>query len=135
MDKISAAERSRIMSRIRGKDTAPEMLLRKALSRLGYRYRMDYGKYRIDIAFVSNKIAVFVDGCFWHGCKIHSKPPKTNRSYWIPKLHRNMQRDMERTADLEGLGWIVLRFWEHDIEQHLNRCVTKVERTYNGMNE
>ncbi len=133
MDIMSAADRSRIMSRIRGRDTVPEMLLRGALSGKGYRYRVNYGKDKIDIAFVSKKIAVFVDGCFWHGCKKHSVMPKSNKDYWIPKLHKNVQRDRKRTADLKRLGWTVIRLWEHDVEQHLDRCEKIVETSYGSV--
>jgi DNA mismatch endonuclease (patch repair protein) len=68
---------------------------------------------RADIAFTRQRIAVFIDGCFWHSCPEHLHLPKANADYWIPKLARNVERDAEVTAVLRGLGWTVLRFWEH----------------------
>ena len=133
MDIMSTADRSRVMSRIKGRDTVPELLLRRALYKSGYRYRINYGSYKIDIAFASKKLAVFIDGCFWHGCRFHSSMPKTNRNYWVPKLRRNIQRDRERTAELKKLGWTVLRFWEHDVKRHPNRCEAIIVRAY-GVN-
>lgn len=88
MDKISKEKRSKVMSAIRSEDTKPEMLLRKALWAKGLRYRVHYGKEKIDIAFPSIRLAVFVDGCFWHGCPQHSHLPKSNESYWHPKLKK-----------------------------------------------
>lgn len=68
---------------------------------------------RPDIAFTRSRVAVFVDGCFWHCCPDHGRPPKTNRSYWGPKLARNVERDRRDTLALEGAGWRVVRLWEH----------------------
>lgn len=115
------------MSTIRSKNTAPEVLLRKALFAKGCRYRIHYGVNKIDIAFPCKKIAVFVDGCFWHGCPMHAHLPKSNKEYWIPKLNKNKTRDKETTKQLENEGWVVLRFWEHEldnIETLSNRIVS-----------
>jgi DNA mismatch endonuclease, patch repair protein len=114
-DRISKQVRSRIMSSIRSKDTKPEIAIRRALWMKGYRYRTQFGAEKIDIAFLSRKIAIFVDGCFWHGCPTHSNQPKTNQGYWFPKLKKNIQRDIETNARLKAQGWTVLRFWEHEI--------------------
>ena len=101
------------MSAIHSKDTKPEIILRKALWKEGLRYRISFGKQKIDVAFPKRKVAVFVDGCFWHGCPIHSHLPKSNQEYWIPKLERNRNRDNVNTEKLQNEGWKVIRFCEH----------------------
>jgi DNA mismatch endonuclease (patch repair protein) len=103
------------MSAIRSENTKPEIALRKALWARGLRFRIHYGKEKIDIAFPSQKVAIFVDGCFWHGCPIHSHIPKSNREYWLPKLRRNMERDKSKQDRLGLQGWKVMRFWEHEL--------------------
>lgn len=112
--------RSRNMRANRRADTKPEVALRSALHRLGYRYRKDFQlnlgevKVRPDIVFTARKIAVFVDGCFWHVCPEHGREPTTNEWYWTPKLRRNMDRDRRVNAALDAAGWTVLRLWEHE---------------------
>lgn len=117
------------MSRIRGRDTKPEVLLRKALWETGLRYRLNYkltGKP--DLVFVGKRIAVFVDGCFWHGCPDHCQAPATNKRFWKEKLARNKTRDKDVNEALSAQGWSVLRFWEHDIKENLESCVKRVLR-------
>jgi len=101
-------------------DTTPELALRHALHRLGYRYRKDYRldldggrRVRPDIAFTARKVAVFVDGCFWHACPEHGSKPRANEWYWGPKLVRNVERDRINNAALILAGWTVVRLWEH----------------------
>lgn len=107
------------MAAIRRRDTKPEVALRSALHRSGLRFRKDYplrvdGKLiRPDIAFPRRRVAVFVDGCFWHSCPDHGRKPGENEKYWLPKLTRNADRDREQTQALESAGWAVLRIWEH----------------------
>jgi DNA mismatch endonuclease (patch repair protein) len=115
VDRISKEKRSKIMSAIRSKNTNPEVILRRFLWSKGFRYRVHYGKEKIDIAFPSKKLAVFVDGCFWHGCPLHSHIPKSNQSYWIPKLQRNKERDAAKDKRLKSSGWKVVRIWEHEL--------------------
>lgn len=103
----------------RRRDTSPELAVRKLLHAAGLRYRVDYRvvpelRARADLAFTRARIAVFIDGCFWHSCPEHGTRPKSNADYWIPKLARNVQRDRATDAALESLGWLVLRFWEHE---------------------
>lgn len=112
--------RSRNMQANRRTDTKPEVALRKALHHRGYRYRKDLllrlpGGLRVrpDIVFTGRKIAVFVDGCFWHSCPEHGRQPTTNEWYWSPKLERNRERDRSVTEELRSAGWTVLRIWEH----------------------
>lgn len=111
-------EKSEAMRRVRTVGTAPEIALRKRLHEAGLRFRVAYpvpGKPRrtIDVAFTRRRLAVFVDGCFWHGCPIHSGRPKTNSAFWRAKVSANRQRDRETDALLEAVGWTVLRIWEH----------------------
>ncbi len=100
-------------------DTKPEVVLRKALHGLGLRYRKDFRldlgrvKVRPDIVFTARKVAVFVDGCFWHVCPDHGRQPTTNEWYWTPKLRRNMERDRAVNEALHSAGWRVVRLWEH----------------------
>ncbi len=105
----------------RRRDTGPELALRKVLHRLGLRYRVDFpirprgGRLiRPDIVFPARRIAVYVDGCFWHGCPVHGTRSATNRRYWDEKIAANQVRDARITAALEADDWTVLRFWEHD---------------------
>ena len=105
----------------RRKDTKPELALRRALHSRGYRYRKDYRldlaggtRVRPDIAFTARKVAVFVDGCFWHGCPQHGSRPAVNVWYWEPKLRRNTERDRAADAALAEAGWAVVRVWEHE---------------------
>jgi DNA mismatch endonuclease (patch repair protein) len=100
-------------------DTKPEMALRAALHAMGYRYRKDFRldlplrRVRPDLAFTSRKVAVFVDGCFWHACPDHGSKPKSNDWYWSPKLAKNVERDRAADEALTQAGWTVVRLWEH----------------------
>jgi len=119
------------MSRIKGKDTKPETTLRKALWRKGLRYRLHYKiPGRPDLVFVGARIAVFVDGCFWHGCPDHSVQPKSNADFWKKKLATNMERDKQINAKLSGLGWKVIRIWEHEVSSELDAVVRRIEKAY-----
>lgn len=101
-------------------DTKPEMALRRELHRQGLRYRKDYrldlegARVRPDIAFTARRVAVFVDGCFWHVCPEHGTKPAANTWYWGPKLARNVERDRAADAALLAAGWQVVRIWEHE---------------------
>ncbi len=123
---MDAAARSKLMSKIRSKGTSPEMALRRALWHSGIRYRVQYGKERIDIAFPGKKVAVFVDGCFWHSCPIHGHIPKSNIGYWKPKLERNIEMARAKDARLIEYGWQVLHFWEHEIKYDPQKCAEKI---------
>ncbi|MER6705697.1 very short patch repair endonuclease [Streptomyces fumanus] len=106
------------MSRQPSKDTGVELAVRRLLHAAGLRYRVEYPvpgmpRRRIDVAFPKAKIAVLIDGCFWHGCPRHATHPKANAEWWRRKLERNMARDRETTEHLTAAGWTVLRFWEH----------------------
>jgi DNA mismatch endonuclease (patch repair protein) len=105
------------MARVKGRNTQPELALRKALWAAGLRYRLHRKLPGTpDLAFVSAKVAVFVDGCFWHGCPQHYSFPATRPEFWAAKLDRNVARDARVDAELTALGWNALRLWEHDIK-------------------
>ncbi|MFB7184168.1 very short patch repair endonuclease [Streptomyces sp. NPDC056230] len=117
--KPSSPSVSARMSRQASRDTAPEVAVRKLLHASGYRYRVNervpgMSRRTIDIAFTRAKVAVMIDGCFWHGCPEHATQPKSNAGWWRDKLDRNMARDVETTEHLSAAGWTVLRFWEHE---------------------
>ena len=124
--------RSSNMSKIRERDTAPEMLLRKALWHRGFRFRVNFkvGEARPDIVFTSRKVVIFIDGCFWHGCPQHYVMPRTRSEFWSTKLLSNTIRDRKQTVALIESGWRVLRFWEHELEVELFQAVKQVERVF-----
>lgn len=110
------------MQRQRRKDTKPELSLRRALFAMGLRYRVDRAvgpgtRRRADIVFGPARVAVFVDGCFWHSCPLHRTQPKANAAWWAEKLAGNVQRDRATDRRLGELGWLVLRVWEHEAPQ------------------
>ena len=113
--------RTRIMKANRRRDTKPELAVRSALHRRGLRFRVDlpirppgHRVVRPDVVFTRQKLALFVDGCWWHGCPTHATVPTTNREYWVPKLKENRTRDCRQTRALEDAGWIVIRVWSHE---------------------
>lgn len=117
----------------RGRDTEPEMRVRRLLHALGARYRVHYRpafmpRRSIDIAFPRRRVACFVDGCFWHGCPHHFVPPKANRSYWEGKIDANQDRDRGTDALLTEHGWIVLRFWEHEAPDVVAQTIFNIVR-------
>ena len=114
----------------RSRDTSPEMAIRRLLHAMGLRYRVDARPVkeicrRADVVFGPAKVAVFVDGCFWHCCPQHGSIPATNADYWIPKLKRNVERDSETNALLKAAGWRVIRIWEH---QSPDAAATRIAR-------
>jgi len=107
------------MSRQKRRDTLPEVELRRALHAMGARFRVDQPlpgmpRRRADVVFTRVRLAVFVDGCFWHCCPEHASYPRANSEWWRAKLVRNVERDRETDGALLAAGWTVLRFWEHD---------------------
>lgn len=123
-------ERSKIMGKIKGKNTKPELAFRKTLWAAGYRYRIDYKKLigKPDIALKKYKTVIFIDGEYWHGYNWEERKPKvkTNREFWIAKIERNMQRDQEVNEELKQMGYKVFRFWESEIKKELGRCIADV---------
>ena len=121
-------ERHRIMSRIRGKDTKPEIILRKYLWNKGIRYRKYYKNLpgKPDIAITKHKIAIFCDSEFFHGKNWDIQRSKiergSNSDYWIRKISRNIERDKQKDKELQALGWTVMHFWSKDIEKNPDKC-------------
>lgn len=107
------------MSRQARRDTAPELCLRRLLFARGLRYRVDaplpgMPRRRADVLFTRRRVAVFIDGCFWHSCPVHGTVPRSNRDWWVAKLDKNTARDRDTDTYLSANGWMVLRFWEHE---------------------
>ncbi|GAA2139348.1 very short patch repair endonuclease [Kitasatospora kazusensis] len=115
----SSAANRKNMQAIRSRDTQPELVIRRLVHALGLRYRVAARplpglRRTADMVFRPAKVAVFIDGCYWHGCPEHYVPPKTNQGYWSEKVARNMSRDSDTNSQLADAGWTVLRFWEHE---------------------
>jgi DNA mismatch endonuclease (patch repair protein) len=115
----SSPGRRRNMQANRSRDTKPELAVRRLLHARGLRYRVNYRPVKglrrtADIVFTRQRVAVFIDGCYWHSCPEHGSQPAVNADYWTPKLQRNRERDEDTSTRLRAEGWTVLRFWEHD---------------------
>lgn len=127
----SSSDASRRMAKVRQKGTGAEVALRREMYRIGLRYRIEYEVLRkprrvADVAFPGRKIAVFVDGCFWHGCPEHATWPKQNADFWREKIEANQRRDADTNDRLRSLGWTVLRFWSHESPTEAARAVAHV---------
>lgn len=131
MKQLTAEQRSNIMRSIKSTNTKDEVRLTKELWSRGHRYRRNskfvFGKP--DVSFKKYKIAIFIDGEFFHGRNWESLKSRllTNRDFWIKKIERNMQRDLEVTQFLQSKGWTVLRFWNTEIKNNLHLCIEKIE--------
>ena len=127
-DKITKKERSSLMSKIKSKETKLEKDFRKLLWKEGIRYRKNSSKHfgKPDIVVASKKLVIFIDSCFWHGCKKHCRIPETNRDYWVKKINRNKDRDKEVNTHYKKIGWKILRVWEHEIVSNQRRPFQKI---------
>lgn len=116
------------MARIKGVNTTPELLLRKELSRRGLRYRLQLRieGIRVDISVPAKKLAVFIDGCFWHGCPDHYVHPRRNSAFWDETLRENVERDRRQTLKLMCSGWVVVRVWEHELRESIEEAAQRV---------
>lgn len=136
MDNHTEEQRHRNMQAVKNKDSEIELLLRKELWSRGLRYRKNSKRVfgHPDIVFMGKKIAVFCDSEFWHGYNwVHKKEDiKSRRDFWIPKIERNIQRDIEVNETLRSEGWTVLRFWGKEIKKNLDECADKIERAVKG---
>jgi DNA mismatch endonuclease, patch repair protein len=123
-------ERSEMMSKIKSKNTKPEQRLRKMLWAMGIRYRLNVDNLpgKPDIVIRKYKLAIFIDGEFWHGYQWSEKKDKikSNRDFWIPKIERNMQRDQEVNKQLQQMGLTVLRFWDRQVTNDFNYCINQI---------
>ena len=123
--------RSQQMARIRTKDTKPETMLRAALWSAGLRGYRKHARTpvgRPDLVFPGPRLAIFIDGCFWHGCPEHYVRPRNRPEFWAAKLRANVDRDRRQTMTLEAQGWTVFRVWEHAIHESLDAVVETVRR-------
>lgn len=120
--------RSELMSRVRGKHSSAERAFRSALHAEGLRFRLHrrIEGVAVDIVFPGSRVAVFIDGCFWHGCPKHATFPKTNTEYWLPKLAENTERDRRQTARIRAAGWRVFRVWEHECQPVADQVVKRI---------
>jgi len=127
-DVLTPSQRKHNMSLIRGKNTKPEIKLRKLLWSQGIRgYRIHYNLTgKPDIVFTKKKIVIFIDGCFWHKCPICFQEPETRKEFWMKKIGTNVERDLKNTRQLQEEGWTVLRFWEHEIRKTPDSIVEKI---------
>lgn len=129
VDRLTPEQRRRAMQGNRGFDTSPEIRLRHALHGLGFRYTLRSKlPGRPDIVFPSRNTVIFVDGCFWHRCPKHFIQPATNREKWTNKLDANVRRDRKVDRELKGLGWRVIRVWEHEIGRELSVTLQKLSK-------
>jgi len=126
--------RSEQMARIKGRNTTPERRLRAVLWASGMRYRLRARTPvgRPDIVFPGARVAVFIDGCFWHGCPLHYVTPRTRRQFWAEKLAANVERDRRLTLKLEEQGWRVVRVWEHEVEDDVEEVAARIEAIVRG---
>jgi DNA mismatch endonuclease, patch repair protein len=133
-DNLTREQRARTMARIRRRDTGPELALRRAVWALGWRgYRVDDGRLpgRPDLAWGRARVAVFVDGKFWHGHPPAFKPGQ-HSAYWNEKITRNVERDRRADRALAAMGWTVLRFWDFEIRTELASCVERIASALTG---
>lgn len=130
---------SRVMSANRAKNSKPEMLLRQRLWREGIRgYRLHYKRVpgRPDISFVGKKIAIFVNGCYWHRCpKCNYSKPKTNAEFWAAKFERNVARDNRKVSELQALGWQILTVWECELKKDLDSVIKTIKKYLKNTNK
>jgi len=134
VDVLTPEQRYHNMSRIRSKDTIPEMVIRKSLYSQGIRgYRTNFKLLgKPDIVFVKRRIAIFIDGCFWHKCPICFKEPETRKEFWNNKINKNVERDRIVEKELTSQGWKVMRFWEHDVRKSPGKVVNKIIKILNN---
>lgn len=132
MDKHTPEQRRKNMQAVKNKDSEIELLLRKELWSRGIRYRKNSNKVfgHPDIVFIGKKIAVFCDSEFWHGYnwQIKKEEIKSRRDFWIPKIERNIQRDIEVNQKLRAEGWVVIRFWGMEIKKNVSGCADIIQR-------
>ena len=136
MDKLSPEQRHKNMAAIRGKDTKPEMIVRKGLWRMGFRYRLNHKRLpgHPDLVLKKYRTCIFVNGCFWHGHNVDitifentdcCKIPKTNREFWIKKIRRNKERDVEEQKRLAEMGWHCITVWECELKPSKREATLK----------
>jgi len=128
VDTVSKQKRSEIMSKVKSRDSKIEIEFRKAIWKAGFRYRKNPPKYfgKPDLVLKKYKTVIFVDSCFWHGCKKHCRLPATRKKYWTKKIERNRKRDQEVNRYYRKIGWRVIRVWEHDLLRDFDKTIKKI---------
>ena len=134
---VRGSSHSSRMSKVRRSSTGPELAIRQELFRRGHRYRIDYRlpglRTRADLAFPRERLAIYVDGCFWHRCPIHSTSPLTNALWWEAKLHDNEQRDRKIVDGAASAGWVVRRYWSHEDPIAVASAICSLRETLTGI--
>lgn len=122
-DTVSRKKRSEIMSKVKSRDSKIEVDFRKAIWKAGFRYRKNPVKYfgKPDLVLKKYKAVIFIDSCFWHGCRKHCRIPSTNKKYWTNKIERNKLRDKEVSKYYKKQGWKILRVWEHNLVNKIDK--------------
>lgn len=130
MDNVSREKRSEIMAQVKSKNSKIEILFRKELWKLGFRYRKNSNKYfgKPDIVLPKYESVIFIDSCFWHGCAKHCRMPSTHKEYWIQKISKNKIRDKKVSKHYIDRKWNVFRIWEHELKANLEKTVKKINR-------
>lgn len=141
-DIFTKKKRSEIMSKVQSKDSKIEVEFRKALWKKGFRYRKNPTKYfgKPDLVLPKYKTVIFIDSCFWHGCKKHGTIPATRKKFWTEKIERNSQRDKKVSQHYKKSDWKIIRIWEHDLKKkgykfELNKIGARELKKYNGNKE
>ena len=130
MDTFTPEKRSEIMKKVKSKNTSVEIKFRQELWKSGIRGWRTCQKGipgKPDVVYKGRKIAIFVDGCFWHGCPVCDRSPKSGDKYWENKINKNAARDKENEEKLIKEGWKVIRFWEHEVNKNVAGCVLRVK--------
>lgn len=135
-DVLTPDQRKLVMSRIRGKDTGPELKIRKLLFAKGFRgYRIHYDlPGKPDIVFTRQKVVIFIDGCFWHKCPKCFREPETRKDFWMNKINSNVGRDQKNNQILKEMGWKVIRIWEHEVRKDPEGVADRIIRELNREN-
>lgn len=130
MDTFNKEKRSQIMRAVKSKGTKLEQKVFKALRKRGLKFRTNVANLpgKPDIAIKKYKIVIFLDSCFWHGCPLHCRMPKSNIEYWQKKIEQNKIRDALITENYKKMGWNVLRIWEHELKENFEKTIDKIER-------
>jgi len=136
-DVLTPDQRKYNMSRIKAKNTGPEAKIRKMLSAENIRgYRLHYNlPGKPDMVFIKKRIAIFIDGCFWHKCPVDFQEPETRKEFWMKKIQSNVDRDKKVNAQLKEDGWTVLRFWEHEVRRNSDDVVRRIAETLEKANQ
>lgn len=131
MDNVTKTKRSQIMSAVKSTETKIEKDFRKILWEKGYRYRKNDKKYfgKPDIVMKKNKLVIFIDSCFWHGCKKHCRIPSSRKKYWIDKIENNKKRDKRVNYYYNKNNWKIIRIWEHDLKNNTEKITRNLSKT------